>query len=135
MHRGEARLSESWLWMTAAELGRGIGAGVIDPRDLTEVYLGAVAAHPEAARIYARTMPGRARAEAPREGPGQGEVAEARGQAGGDGGGEEQEHRRVGEGLRVEDRHVDEEADEERAELDRYADAGVRAFLAAYQRP
>ena len=64
MHRGEARLSESWLWMTAAELGRGIGAGVIDPRDLTEVYLGAIAAHPEAARIYARTMPERARAEA-----------------------------------------------------------------------
>ena len=29
-----ARMSESWLWMTAADLGRGIAAGAIDPREL-----------------------------------------------------------------------------------------------------
>lgn len=57
-------MSESWLWMSAADLGRGIDAGAIDPRDLTEAYLGAIAAHPEAERVYARTMPERARAEA-----------------------------------------------------------------------
>ena len=27
-------MSESWLWMTAADLGRGIAAGAIDPREL-----------------------------------------------------------------------------------------------------
>lgn len=57
-------MSESWLWMSAADLGRGIGAGVIDPRDLTEAYLAAIQAHPEAERVYARAMPVRARAEA-----------------------------------------------------------------------
>ncbi|MBP7242735.1 amidase [Amaricoccus sp.] len=50
--------------MSAAELGRGIGAGAIDPRTLCETYLTAIAAHPEAARIYVRTTPRRARAEA-----------------------------------------------------------------------
>ncbi|MBP7001048.1 amidase [Amaricoccus sp.] len=50
--------------MTAAELGRGIGEGAIDPRALAETYLAAIAAHPEAARIYVRATPARARAEA-----------------------------------------------------------------------
>ena len=57
-------MSETWLWMTAAELGRGIGGGAIDARELTEVYLAAIDSHPEAPGIYARTTPERARAEA-----------------------------------------------------------------------
>ena len=57
-------MSDSWLWMTAADLGRGIEAGAIDARELTEVYLAAIDSHPEAAGIYARTTPDRARAEA-----------------------------------------------------------------------
>ena len=57
-------MSDGWLWMTAAELGRGIAAGAIDPRALTETFLAAIDAHPDAARIYARTTPDRARAEA-----------------------------------------------------------------------
>ena len=39
-------MSDSWLWMTAAELGRGIEAGAIDPRELAEVYLAAIDSHP-----------------------------------------------------------------------------------------
>ncbi|MCH8167573.1 MAG: amidase [Proteobacteria bacterium] len=50
--------------MSAAGLGRAIGAGEIDPRDLAEVFLGAIAAHPDTDRIYARTTPERARAGA-----------------------------------------------------------------------
>jgi aspartyl-tRNA(Asn)/glutamyl-tRNA(Gln) amidotransferase subunit A len=57
-------MSDSWLWMTAAALGRGVEAGTVDPRDLAEVYLGAIEAHPDADRIYARVTPERARAEA-----------------------------------------------------------------------
>ena len=58
---------QDWLTMTAAELGRGIAAGRIDPVDLTEAYLEAIAAHPLAGRIYvryARDTADRARAEA-----------------------------------------------------------------------
>jgi len=54
-------MSNKWRSMSAADLGRGIGAGEIDPRDLTEVFLTAMAAHPDTPRIYARTTPGRAR--------------------------------------------------------------------------
>jgi len=57
-------MSESWLWMSAADLGRGIGAGAIDPRELTEIHLDAIDAHPDGPAIYARTTPERARAEA-----------------------------------------------------------------------
>ncbi|WP_443135109.1 amidase [Frigidibacter sp. ROC022] len=53
-----------WLKMTAAEQGREIGAGRIDPVALTEAHLDAIAAHPFGPRIYARTTPDRARAEA-----------------------------------------------------------------------
>lgn len=55
---------EDWRKMTASELGRGIGAGRIDPVALTEALLEAIAAHPEGARIYARTTGPRALAEA-----------------------------------------------------------------------
>ena len=57
-------MSDGWLWMTAAELGRGIAAGDIDPRALADAYLAAIDSHPDGARIYARTTPERARAEA-----------------------------------------------------------------------
>ena len=57
-------MSDNWLWLSAADLGRGIGAGGIDPRELTEAYLAAIEAHPAADDIYARTTADRARAEA-----------------------------------------------------------------------
>ncbi len=57
-------MSRTWLNMRAAELGREIGAGRINPVDLTELYLDSIAAHPLAERIYARLTPARARAEA-----------------------------------------------------------------------
>ncbi|MFC2970036.1 amidase [Acidimangrovimonas pyrenivorans] len=57
-------MAAEWLWMTAADLGRGIGAGKIDPVALTEAYLDAIRAHPDSARIYARATEARARCEA-----------------------------------------------------------------------
>lgn len=57
-------MTADWLRMTAAALGRGIAAGKVDPVALTEAHLEAIAAHPDADRIYARTTPERARAEA-----------------------------------------------------------------------
>jgi aspartyl-tRNA(Asn)/glutamyl-tRNA(Gln) amidotransferase subunit A len=57
-------MSEGWLSMTAAGLGRGIGRGEIDPRALAEAFLAAIEAHPRADAIYARLTPARARAEA-----------------------------------------------------------------------
>jgi len=53
-----------WLTASASDLGRGIGAGQIDPVDLTQAFLAAIENHPHAVRIYARTMPGRALPEA-----------------------------------------------------------------------
>nr|WP_213395713.1 amidase family protein [Yoonia sp.] len=55
---------QDWRWMTAADLGRGIAAGVIDPVALTELYLAAIDAHEHRDRIYARVTHDRARAEA-----------------------------------------------------------------------
>ncbi|WP_281980883.1 amidase [Thalassorhabdomicrobium marinisediminis] len=55
---------QDWLWQTAADLGRGIAAGRIDPVDLCEVYLNAIDAHELTPRIYARVTHDRARAEA-----------------------------------------------------------------------
>jgi len=57
-------MSLTWSNMTAAELGREIGAGRINPVELTEFFLDKIAGHPLAARIYARTTPTRARGEA-----------------------------------------------------------------------
>ncbi|GGW26344.1 amidase [Gemmobacter lanyuensis] len=53
-----------WLGRTAADLGRAIGAGKLHPVELTEAYLDAIASHPEAKRIYARTTPARAQSMA-----------------------------------------------------------------------
>ncbi|ETX27786.1 amidase [Roseivivax isoporae] len=55
---------DDWQRMSAADLGRGIGRGDIDPVDLAEHFLAAIEAHPAAPRIYARLTPERARAEA-----------------------------------------------------------------------
>jgi len=53
-----------WQKMSASDLGRGIGSGEIDPVELTQAFLSAIADHPEADRIYARTTAPRALAEA-----------------------------------------------------------------------
>lgn len=53
-----------WLWMSATDLGQGIGRGEIDPVALTETYLIAIQSHPEHHRIYSHVTPDRARAEA-----------------------------------------------------------------------
>jgi len=53
-----------WLGMTAAALGRGIGEAEIDPVELTDAFLDAIAAHPLRDRVYARVTAERARAEA-----------------------------------------------------------------------
>ena len=55
---------QDWRWMTAADLGRAIAAGQIDPIALTDVYLDAIDAHQFRDRIYARVTQTRARAEA-----------------------------------------------------------------------
>ncbi len=54
----------NWLWMTAADLGRGIGAGKINVVELTEAFLDAIDNHPDRDRIYTRTTPRRARSMA-----------------------------------------------------------------------
>ena len=65
---------EEWRWMSAAALGRGIGAGEIDPVALARVYLDAIDSHEHRDRIYARVTRSRALAEA--------EAAQARAKAG-----------------------------------------------------
>ncbi len=55
---------QQWLSMTAADLGRGIGAGEIDPVTLTQAYLDAIDAHPHRDRIYSVVTHERALAEA-----------------------------------------------------------------------
>lgn len=53
-----------WLNQTASDQGRAIGRGEIDPVALTEAYLDAINAHPQASRIYVRLTHERALAEA-----------------------------------------------------------------------
>ncbi|SMC52612.1 amidase [Primorskyibacter flagellatus] len=55
---------QQWSEQSAAELGRGIGAGEIDPVALAEFFLDRIASHPLNDRIYARLTPDRAMAEA-----------------------------------------------------------------------
>ncbi|MEP1329163.1 amidase family protein [Pseudophaeobacter sp.] len=55
---------QAWLKMSAADLGRGIGAGEIDPIALTRCYLSAIDAHPHRDRIYTVVTHDRALAEA-----------------------------------------------------------------------
>lgn len=55
---------QDWLHMTAADLGRGIAAGDIDPVALTQTYLDAIDQHALKDRVYARTTRDRAMSEA-----------------------------------------------------------------------
>ncbi|UWQ19420.1 amidase [Jannaschia sp. M317] len=55
---------QDWLWMSAGDLGRGIATGDINAEALCETYLAAIAASDIGNRVYARTTPDRARAEA-----------------------------------------------------------------------
>lgn len=57
-------MSHKWLTQSACDLGRGIGAGEIDPIVLTETYLNAAETHEFSNRIYARITRERALAEA-----------------------------------------------------------------------
>ena len=57
-------MSGTWAHMTAADLGRGIGAGKINPVELAEAFLDRIESHPLAPRIYARATAARARGEA-----------------------------------------------------------------------
>ena len=53
-------MSDTWLWMSAAALGRGIDTGDIDPVALTQHYLAAAEDHEYAPLIYARLTVDRA---------------------------------------------------------------------------
>lgn len=53
-----------WLEMTAADLGRGIGEGAIDPVALTHAFLGAIDSHDARDRIFTVVTRERALAEA-----------------------------------------------------------------------
>ncbi len=55
---------QEWLTMTAADLGRGIASGAIDPVHLTQTYLDVIDGHSETPHIYARVTHDRAMAEA-----------------------------------------------------------------------
>ena len=57
-------MNATWANMTAAELGREIGAGRIHPVELTEFFLDRIETHTLAPRIYARATAARARGEA-----------------------------------------------------------------------
>ncbi len=61
---GGMGMSGTWFHMTAAELGREIGAGRINPVALTEAFLDRAATYPLSARIFARMTETRARGEA-----------------------------------------------------------------------
>ncbi|MCB2128023.1 MAG: amidase [Rhodobacteraceae bacterium] len=53
-----------WQGKSAADLGRAIAQGALDPVDLTGACLDAIRAHPDRTRIYARLTEDRAMAEA-----------------------------------------------------------------------
>lgn len=57
-------MSKTWSNMTAAELGRAIDKGTINPVELTEFFLDKIGSHPLSSRIYARTTALRSRGEA-----------------------------------------------------------------------
>lgn len=57
-------MSNTWFHRSACDLGREIAAGRINPVELAEAYLAQIDRHPLGDRIYTRTTPARARAEA-----------------------------------------------------------------------
>ena len=61
---GIVNMSDEWLKMTACDLGRGIENSIIDPLDLTEIYLKAASESQFKNRIYARLTEERALREA-----------------------------------------------------------------------
>lgn len=58
------KMQQNWTTMSASALGVEIGAGRIDPLDLAEHFLAQIDGHPFGPRIYARSTPSRALAEA-----------------------------------------------------------------------
>jgi len=62
-HRGGAGMDDP-RQLSASELGRRIGAGLLDPVTLTETFLDAAQTHAYGPRVYARLTPRRALAEA-----------------------------------------------------------------------
>ncbi len=62
--KGGDGMAITWSNMTAAELGREIGKGRINPVELTEFFLDKIAGHALAPRVFARLTPARARGEA-----------------------------------------------------------------------
>ena len=57
-------MTDTLTFRPACDLGRDIGAGTLDARDVTEAFLDAISAQPDAGRMYTRITPDRARAEA-----------------------------------------------------------------------
>ncbi|MGB0959151.1 MAG: amidase [Halocynthiibacter sp.] len=57
-------MTQGWLTMTMADLGRGIEAGDICPVALTDTYLAAINAHPLRDKIYSQVTETRAKSEA-----------------------------------------------------------------------
>ena len=57
-------MASDWLKMSAADLGRGIGKGAIDPVALAQTYLDAIDGHAMRDQVYARVTADRALAEA-----------------------------------------------------------------------
>ena len=57
-------MTHDWQKASAADLGRGIGDELIDPVELTDSFLDAIGSNKLGDKIYARTTPDRARAEA-----------------------------------------------------------------------
>ena len=55
---------QDWLWASAADLGRGIASGDIDPEALCDAYLTAISGDTTRDTIYARLTEDRARSEA-----------------------------------------------------------------------
>ena len=55
---------QDWLWASAADLGRGIASGDIDPEALCDAYLTAISGDTNRDTIYARLTEDRARSEA-----------------------------------------------------------------------
>ncbi len=57
-------MTNPWSLMSAADLGRAVEAGKINPVELAEYFLDAAATHPQGPLTFARMTPARARGEA-----------------------------------------------------------------------
>lgn len=61
---GGRNMTTEWMTRSAAEIGRAIGTGDVDPLELTQAYLERISSHDFGPRIYARLTEDRALAEA-----------------------------------------------------------------------